>query len=124
MPAPTAVITLPSMTGTVPTAPIGTVPIDTPPVEQPEIPSVPVPVIPDDGEDEGIINENEDSNEIVKSGDDEVPLDNTDLSKGVKHCILHFLELLLAAVMGGVYAGSTRKQKKEIAKLKGEDEER
>ena len=67
-----------------------------------------------------------DENELTSITDEETPLDNMNLAESVRHCILHFIELILAAIMGGAYIGSTRKQKKEIADIKKklEDEER
>ncbi len=64
--------------------------------------------------------------ELTPIVDEETPLDNMNLAESVRHCILHFIELILAAIMGGAYIGSTRKQKKEIADIrkKLEDEER
>lgn len=58
--------------------------------------------------------------------DEDTPLANMNLPHAIRHCILHIIELILAAIMGGVYVGSTRKKKKEIAELKKElgDEER
>lgn len=47
----------------------------------------------------------------------ETPLAVMDNAADAQHCPLHILELILTAVMGGAYIGSTRKQKKEIAKL-------
>ena len=88
----------------------------TPPVVQVDDPDVPLSVLEDEADDQ----------EMVGIEDQEVPLANTDLVDNVKHCILHFIEWLLAAIMAGAYIGSTRKQKKEIAELKREldDEEK
>ncbi|WP_300773346.1 hypothetical protein [uncultured Acetatifactor sp.] len=77
-------------------------------------------VEPDNGEDEDVplpVEEDEEP-EMEDLEDDTVPLSSPDLVVGAKHCITHFLELILA---GGVTAygfGSTRKQKKEIDDLK------
>ena len=75
-------------------------------VVDPEEDEVPLPV------------EDEEDTEIEDIEDDPLPMSSPDLIVGAKHCITHFLELILA---GGVTAygfGSTRKQKKEIDDLK------
>ena len=62
--------------------------------------------------------EDEDDSGEVDIDDETLPLVSPDLVMGTKHCISHFLELILA---GGVTAygfGSTRKKKKEIDELK------
>ncbi len=58
------------------------------------------------------------SQELVEAEDEEVPLAKTSLVEDVKHCILHFLEWILAAVLAGYYVGSTKKQEKKIAELR------
>lgn len=78
---------------------------------------MPIPVMPDE-EEETLITEAGGGQEFTEVQDEEVPLDNTNLAQSVKHCVLHFMELLMAAVVGGAYIGSTRKQKREIAKMK------
>ena len=70
--------------------------------------------------------QDENEREIEQIEDEEVPLVNVDSGMSQSHRILHYTELILAAVMGGAYIGSTRKQKKEISALKKrrDDEER
>ncbi len=66
--------------------------------------------------------------ELTEVIDEEVPLVNTNLVEDVKHCILHFFEWILAAILSVYYVANTKKQKKEIAELKNglehEDEKR
>lgn len=60
----------------------------------------------------------EEESDLEDIEDEDLPMSSSDVIMGAKHCITHFLELILA---GGVTAygfGSTRKQKKEIDDLK------
>ena len=41
-----------------------------------------------------------------------------EIAVGAKHCVTHFLELILAGGVSAYGIGSTRKQKKEINELK------
>lgn len=101
-------------------APTVTTPVIETPVEE-----VPLqPIIEDENDTPSPTEQVEGRQEFTEAVDDEVPLDNMNLAQNVKHCILHFVELLLAAAVGGTYIASTRKQKREIAKLKDGDEER
>ncbi|MCI8355621.1 MAG: hypothetical protein HFI47_11245 [Lachnospiraceae bacterium] len=62
--------------------------------------------------------ETEEDEEVVVVEDEEVPLANN-LVESAKHCILHFWEWLIAAVLAGYYVINTKKEKNEIAELKG-----
>ena len=104
-----------------PAAPVGTgiVPAAAAPVVAVQDDEVPLAVM--DVEDEL---QESDEQGLTPIEDEETPLANKDLVESVRHCILHFIELILAAIMGGTYIGSTRKQKKEIAALKKELEDK
>ena len=82
----------------------------------------------DEDELQSIEDQDEDDQEIAELEDGEVPLVNMDSDQGLGlgHRVMHYTELILAAVMGGAYIGSTRKQKKELSALKKkiDDEER
>ncbi len=60
---------------------------------------------------------------LVEVEDAEVPLAGADLTESVKHCILHFFELLLAVVVGTYGVASTKKQKNRIVELRNEKDE-
>ena len=76
-----------------------------------------------DEEDEipDVANEIESEEELILTEvtDEEVPLANN-LVEDVKHCVMHFFEWILAAILAGYYVVSTKKQKKEIAELRSE----
>ena len=90
--------------------------------------TVPLAVLEEEDELQSIEDQDEDDQAVVQLDDGEVPLANieTDQGMGVSHRILHYTELILAAIMGGAYIGSTRKQKKELSALRKriDDEER
>ena len=67
---------------------------------------------------EGLTNDAGENQELIESEDGEVPLADTNLVESAKHCILHFLEMLLAGGLFLYNAGSTKKQKKELAELR------
>jgi hypothetical protein len=101
---------------TAPVAPVVTVPDD----------EVPLAVLDVEDELQRLAEQIAGEDGLTSIEDEETPLANMNLTASVKHCILHFIELILAAILGGAYVGSTRKQKKEIAEIKKklEDEER
>ena len=111
-------------------APAPVIPV---PVEQPvtdiEDQEVPLGVQPEENEDSGSQEEQDeqgqqddqeeqDSQETVTIDDGDVPLADMNNISDTKHCPVHGSGLLLAAIMGGIFAGSTRKQKKEVNRLK------
>ena len=63
--------------------------------------------------------ESEEEQTLTDIVDEEVPLTGN-LVEDMKHCILHFFEWILAAILSGYYVVSTKKQKKEIAELRNE----
>lgn len=88
---------------------------------------VPLTVVNDDEEEvQAPVEQPEDVQETVNITDEDVPLADMGGTPNAKHTPLHYAELILAAVLGGVYVGSNRKQRKEIKELKKElgDEER
>ena len=105
-------------------APAPVIPV---PVEQPvtdiEDQEVPLGVQPEENEDSGSQEEQDeqgqqDDQEDVTIDDGDVPLADMNNISDTKHCPVHGSGLLLAAIMGGIFAGSTRKQKKEVNRLK------
>ena len=87
---------------------------------------VPLAVLTDEQEELSEAADSEDEQLLTTVEDEEVPLANN-VVENVRNCILHFLEWLVAAALGGYYVVSTRKQKKEIAELRRvehDDEER
>ncbi len=85
-----------------------TTPAATPLVNVPDE-EVPLAVIDTDDE--------EDLQELVPVEEEETPLANKTLKESVKHCILHIIELLIAAGLAVFYIGDTSKQKRKIRKL-------
>lgn len=75
-------------------------------------------VLPEEEDVQVPVEQPEDVQETVNITDEEVPQAEFGGTPSVKHCPMHFIELILAAIMGGAYVGSTRKQKKEIKELK------
>ncbi|MCI8712122.1 MAG: hypothetical protein HFH23_07550 [Ruminococcus sp.] len=129
-----------------PAAGVGVVPAPAPAAVAPVTPAAPTPAtavapptpvitVPDEDVPLGVMDLEDElqrlANQLVGGEgltsieDEEVPLANTNLATNVGHYVIHIIELILAVITGGVYVG-TRKQKKEIAKLKKElgDEER
>ena len=114
----------PAVTGTAPAV----IPLTTAPtpvgIEVPDD-AVPLGVMEDEDELQSIEDQDE---EIAELEDGEVPLVNMDSDQGMGlgHRVVHYTELILAAIMGGAYIGSTRKQKKELSALRKriDDEER
>nr|WP_300858568.1 hypothetical protein [uncultured Acetatifactor sp.] len=108
-------------------APIQVTPV-APAAPEIEIPDEDVPLaVMDDEEDvQAPVEQPEEDQETVTITDEEVPLADMGSTPNVKHTPLHYAELILAAVLGGAYFGSNRKQRKEIKELKKElgDEER
>ena len=62
--------------------------------------------------------EEEDEQEVIDIEDDTTPLASPEVVAGAKHCITHFLSLILAGGTAAYGVGSTRKDKKEIDELK------
>ncbi len=62
--------------------------------------------------------EAEEEEETVEIEDEEQPLASPSVIAGAKHCIFHFLELILAGGTAAYGVGSGRKEKKKIDELK------
>ncbi|MCI9220364.1 MAG: hypothetical protein HFH94_11610 [Lachnospiraceae bacterium] len=54
----------------------------------------------------------------VELEDDITPLASPTVVEGAKHCIFHFLELILAGGTAAYGAGTNRKDRKKIKELK------
>ena len=93
------------------------------PVVEVEDEEVPLAVmdVEDEIEDDNV--EAEDDG-LIELENEEVPLANTNIIENVHHCIMHFIELIIAAALSVYYVGSTKKQKKEITGLKKEIEDK
>ena len=104
----------PAAAAVAPVAPVVTVPDN----------EVPLGVMEQEEEPEELINQPIE-NELMQIEDEDVPLASTDLAASGRHWVIHIIELILAAIMGGTYV-ETRRQKKELLELKKrlEDEER
>ena len=64
------------------------------------------------------VEEEEEPEETVEIDEPEQPLASPSVIAGAKHCIFHFLELILAGGTAAYGVGSGRKDKKKIDELK------
>lgn len=98
-------------------------------IEDEEGPLAPTPETDNGLEEEGNVTDNEeevpplaveDEEETgsVDIEDETAPLASPGVIEGTKHCIFHFLELILAGGTAAYGVGSTRKDKKKIDDLK------
>ncbi|MCM1025987.1 MAG: hypothetical protein NC432_06100 [Roseburia sp.] len=62
--------------------------------------------------------ENEEDTESIDIEEETAPLASAGVIEGAKHCVFHFLELILAGGTAAYGVGSTRKDKKKINDLK------
>lgn len=119
--APAAAIPLPdaAVPAVAPAIPAAVTPVVPVP---PAVPEVDDPVVVEDEEVPLAVmdDENETVNdpELEELEDEEVPLANSNLTQSTRHRIMHIIELIMAVAMSVFYVGDTKKQEKEISKLK------